>query len=110
MITSEAATSAGWRSSDFYIKLPASVPLISPSSAPWALVSSKRSRWLLRMKGTEGVAVTERRFAVAIHEAGHAVVFAFLGVDVPYVQMGLDPDPSGHTPGRDIPLTDRVDF
>jgi hypothetical protein len=54
--------------------------------------------------------VTEHRRAVAIHEAGHAVVFAFLGVDVPHVQMGHNPDPSGHTLGRNIPVTDRISF
>src|SRR5207302_5140581 len=44
------------------------------------------------------------------HEAGHAVVFAYLGFHAPYVEMGLEPDPSGHTPGREIPVTDRIDF
>jgi hypothetical protein len=56
------------------------------------------------------VAVTDRRFAVAIHEAGHAVVFAYLGFDVPCVEMGLDPDPSGQAHADQIPWTDRVDF
>src|SRR5258708_23544256 len=58
----------------------------------------------------EAAAVTERRFAVAIHEAGHAVVFAFFRVDVPYIQMGLDPDPSGHTRGLDGPIADYIEF
>jgi hypothetical protein len=58
----------------------------------------------------EHLDVTGRRFAVAIHEAGHAVVFAYLGFDVSQVEMGLDPDPSGRAHGREIPWTDRIDY
>jgi hypothetical protein len=55
-------------------------------------------------------AMRDRRFAVAIHEAGHAVVFAYLGFDVSYLEMGLDPDPSGRARGDEIPWTDRTDY
>jgi hypothetical protein len=56
------------------------------------------------------VAVTDRRFAVAIHEAGHAIAFAAVGIDVVSVWIGSGPNPSGRTNSGDFIGADRSDF
>jgi hypothetical protein len=53
---------------------------------------------------------SERRYAVAIHEAGHAVAFAAVGIDVVSVWIGPGPDPSGRTESGDFVGADRSDF
>jgi hypothetical protein len=54
--------------------------------------------------------VTDRRFAVAIHEAGHAIAYAAVGIDVLSMWIGPGPNPSGRTQSGEIIAADRSDF
>jgi hypothetical protein len=83
------------------------------SRAPLRALGSNLARPRVKLVDnpvTNPTGASELRFAVAIHEAGHTVVFAFLRFDVPYVEMGLGPNPSGRAHGREIPWTDRIDY
>lgn len=56
------------------------------------------------------IAVTDHRFAVAIHEAGHAIAFAVVGIDVLRIWIGPGPNPSGLTQSGEIIAASRPDF
>lgn len=53
---------------------------------------------------------SEIRFAVAIHEAGHAIAFGVVGIDVLSVWIGSGSNPSGHTQSGEIVAAGRPDF
>jgi hypothetical protein len=53
---------------------------------------------------------SERRYAVAIHEAGHAITFAAVGIDVLYIWIGPGPDPIGVTQSGEVLAANRPDY
>jgi hypothetical protein len=53
---------------------------------------------------------SELRFAVAIHEAGHAIAFASVGIDVLSMWIAPEPNPSGRTQSGEIIAASRSDF
>src|SRR3989442_8928261 len=53
---------------------------------------------------------SELRFAVAIHEAGHAIAFASVGIDVLSMWIGPEPNPSGRTQSGEIVAASRSDY
>lgn len=57
--------------------------------------------------GSDSASSDEYRFAVAIHEAGHAIVAAYVGFDV--LELRLEPKGGGQTFGRDF-AGERVDY
>lgn len=59
---------------------------------------------------TNPTGASELRFAVAIHEAGHAIAFAAVGIDVLSVWIGSGPNPSGRTKSGEIIAASRPDF
>jgi hypothetical protein len=59
---------------------------------------------------TNPTGATEVRFAVAIHEAGHAIAFAGVGIDVVHVWIGPGPKPNGDTKSGEIIAASRPDF
>src|SRR5207244_1935636 len=54
--------------------------------------------------------VSELRYAVAIHEAGHAIAFAAVGIDVTSVWIASGDKPSGRTVSGDFYGADRSDY
>jgi hypothetical protein len=59
---------------------------------------------------TNPTGASELRFAVAIHEAGHAVAFAAVGIDVLSMWIGSGSDPGGRTRSGEIIGANRSDF
>ena len=60
--------------------------------------------------GTNPTGASERRYAVAIHEAGHAITFAAAGIDVLWVWIGQGHNPSGRTRSGEVIAASRPDF
>lgn len=65
---------------------------------------------LVEDPATNPTHASEPRFAVAIHEAGHAIAFGAVGIDVLSVWIGSGSNPSGHTESGEIIAADRADF
>jgi hypothetical protein len=59
---------------------------------------------------TNPTGASERRYSVAIHEAGHAITFAAVGIDVVCIWIEAGPDPSGCTKSGEIIAANRPDY
>jgi hypothetical protein len=65
---------------------------------------------LVDSPATNPTGASELRFAVAIHEAGHAVAFAGVGIDVLSVRISSSSNPSRNTQSGEIVAAGRPDF
>jgi hypothetical protein len=59
---------------------------------------------------TNPTGASERRYAVAIHEAGHAITFAAVGIDVLRIWICPGPNPSGDARSGEINAASRPEF